>query len=384
MTVIADAAVAWRLGELFGTAPVEGPALDEALSVLTRAAFGIDVRAGDARLEVVPYVHGSPATGALLRLVGTAPRPWSLFCKVVQHGRHWPLITEIPPSLRDQFVAEFPWRQELALWEPPLSGSMPSGLRAPRLHAVHDLGDDRMALWQEDVRESREPWTLIRYAAAARALGRWNQRLTTREALASTGLPAGFALRMYGDRAVPMRGITPLMSDAWDHPWFASHLDLRGRLLVLGSRLDELLGQADSLTQCRPHGDASPQNLLVPADEPDTFVAIDVSFQCPLPLGSDLSQLVVGLVHADAVAASDLPAIADTVLSSYVDGLREEGWDGDPCDVERGFCVSALVRSGFDGFRYDLLGSDAPDARRLFDERVALAAFIADRVDRVL
>jgi len=43
----------------------------------------------------------------------------------------------------------------------------------------------------------------------------------------------------------------------------------------------ELLDGMDALPQALPHGDASPQNLLVPADDPGTFVAIDVSFQNP-------------------------------------------------------------------------------------------------------
>jgi hypothetical protein len=384
VTVIVDEAVTGRLGQLFGPEPVAGPALDEALSTLTRDAFGFDACAADVRLEPVPYAFGSPATGALLRLVGTTPRPWSLFCKVLQHVRHWPRLEELPPETRAEFVGFFPWRQELELWEAPLATALPPGLRAPRLHAVVDLGDDRFAVWQEDVPESPEPWTLDRYATAARALGRWNHRLTGPEALASMTWDPCWALRTYAEKAVQFRGIMPLMSDAWEHPWFAAHQDLRGRLLVLGSRLPELLDLAETLQLCRPHGDASPQNLLVPADDPATLVAIDISFQSALPLGADLSQLVVGLVHADRVAARDLPLVAETVLSSYLGGLVAEGWTGDPRDVERGFWISALVRSGFDGFRYELLGDGAPNARRLFEERVRLAAFIAEGAERVL
>jgi hypothetical protein len=62
---------------------------------------------------------------------------------------------------------------------------------------------------------------------------------------------------------------------------------------------------------CRPHGDACPQNLLVPVNEPNTFVVIDISQQAPTALGCDLAQLAVGLVHAGVRPAADLPDITE-------------------------------------------------------------------------
>ena len=59
-----------------------------------------------------------------------------------------------------------------------------------------------------------------------------------------------------------------------------------------------------TLPQAMPHGDASPQNLLVPASAPDRFVAIDVGMRTPHAIGFDLGQLLVGLVHAGVVPAA--------------------------------------------------------------------------------
>jgi hypothetical protein len=374
----------WQLSDLFGPERLEGAALQEAVDGLTRSAFGHGADPDRTTVEPVGYAFGSPATAALLRVRGrsTGGAPWSLFCKVLQHPRHWRMIDQIPAAFRQRFLNDFPWRQELDLWTEPVRSSLPPGLRAPHLHALVDLGDDQLALWLEDVRESTDPWDLTRFATAARALGRWNQRASTPDLVGSTGREAGWALRVYYDNGVVPRGVAPLSDDRlWQHPWLASHADLRARLRDLATRVPAILDAAEALAQCRPHGDASPQNLLVPVGEPGILVPIDISFQAPYPLGGDLSQLVVGLVHADEVSASDLAAIADAVVVAYVAGLREEGWDGDEADVERGFCVSALLRSGFDGFRYDLLAGDPddPEARRVFDERVALARFIADR-----
>ncbi|MDY7099567.1 MAG: hypothetical protein S0880_00125 [Actinomycetota bacterium] len=170
-------AVTWTVDSLLGgdsLADVLGHAVDEA----------------SPRVQVEPYAFGSPATGALLRLSGTRPdgRSWSAFVKVLQHVRHWPTLEHLPPPAAEAFVTLFPWREELSLWEPPFAGSFPPGTRPPHLFRVVELGDDRVAVWMEEVDADPSPWTVERYARAAGMLGRPNAAaLATREAIASTG-----------------------------------------------------------------------------------------------------------------------------------------------------------------------------------------------------
>jgi hypothetical protein len=258
---------------------------------------------------------------------------------------------------------------------------MPDGLRAPHLHAVVDLGDDRCAVWQEDVAHDLGSWDLDRYARAARLLGRWNARSTTPEALAVMGdLPPGYALRAYVRLSVVPRGLGPLEDDAlWSHPWLADHGDLRVRLRELGTRLPALLDALDAARQCAPHGDAGPHNLLCPVDDPGTLVAIDVSFRSGAPLGADLGQLLVGLVHAGLRPATGLPATAETILAAYTAGLHDEGLDDQDDAAARGFATSVLLRSGFDGLPYGLLEAGTDEARTTFGERVAMTRFLIDQ-----
>ena len=371
----------WSLADLLAGDPGR-------LGSLTRDAFGFEADPADAVVEVVAYPFGSPATAALLRVRGEGPagdesdRAWSLFCKVIQHVRHWSLLHLLPPEVQEDFPNQLPWRAELELWDDLMVPTFPDGLRPPQLHAIIDLGDDRLSVWMEDVEESDGDWDLARYARAGHLVGRWNARSRSPELLASTGFPNGFALRMYAENAIAFRGLEPLASDElWSHPWLAPHADLRRQLLDLAPRIPELLDRLDAMEQTLPHGDASPQNLLVPADDPETFVAIDISFRSPHALGMDLSQLLLGLTHAGIVPAADLPGVADTILPAYVDGLRAEGWTGGPDEVGWAFAATTLLRSGFDGFRYELLSAPVDDAavRAEFDTRIDMARFIADR-----
>jgi len=364
------------------------------LSSLTRDAFGFDADPAAAVVETVAYPFGSPATAALLRVRGRKPdgqtpdgTAWTLFCKVLQHVRHWPLLHLLPPEAQEEFASDLPWRAELALWDEVMAPTFPDGLRPPKLHAIIDLGDDRLAVWMENVEESEDAWDLARYSRAGHLVGRWNARSRGSEVLESSGLPKGYALRMYAEKAVAHRGLEPLASDeVWSHPWLAPHADLRRQLLDLAPRIPELLDGLDGLEQTLPHGDASPQNLLVPADQPETFVAIDISFRAPHALGMDLSQMLVGLTHAGIVPAADLPGVADAILPAYVEGLRAEGWTGDPDEIAWAFAATTLLRSGFDGFRYELLSApvEDPAARAQFDEWIDMTRFIVDRAEAVL
>ncbi len=343
----------------------------------TDELLGDVVPPGDATLETVRYDYASPATGGLFRLRGDG---WSWFCKVLQHVRHWPLLTTLPAAAAEDFTRMFPWREELELWDPVWLATLPEGLRVPELHAVVDLGDDRAAVWMEDVEQAPAWHDLTTYSRAAHLLGRWNARCADPALLARSPHPPGFALRKYAEHAVPVRGLAPLADDElWSHPWLADHADLRADLRAAGARIPDMLDRLDTRRQAVGHGDATPQNLLVPADAPDTFVAIDLSFRAPHALGFDLAQLLVGLTQAGDVPAARLPDIAARIVPAYLDGLAAEGITGLDDDVRDGFATSVMLRSGFDSLLLETIGDDRPGTRHAFDERLVLTRFLLDQ-----
>ncbi|QIK65735.1 hypothetical protein G7072_04710 [Nocardioides sp. HDW12B] len=373
---------------LLGLAGVEDPgAVDGRLDALVRRAGGGVHRSGSAEVSVVSHSLGAPATHGVYRVTGRTEGggAWSMFCKVIQHPRHWEGLAQMPPDLAREFADTFPWRTELELWDPRVQASLPDSLRSPALHELIELEEDRIAVWQEDVAlvpgDIGAVFDLDRYDRAAYLLGRWNARSTTPEVLGVTDLPVGMALRMYAEKAVPMRGLAPLTDDAlWAHPWLADHGYLRATLGRLGERIADDLVRLDAMVQCLPHGDASPQNLLLPAaGDPAELVVIDLSFRTPHALGFDLSQLLVGLTQAGEVPAAQLPEIARRILAAYLRGLHDEGVADQDAAVHDSFVTVSLLRSGFDSLLYELLGSEDPGARHAFDERIALTRFLVEQ-----
>jgi hypothetical protein len=367
----------------------DSKAVCEAVSAMLGHRVDLAVDLGAWTVADVPYDSGSPATGGLHRVRGRTRqgRPWSIFVKVLQHPRHWPPLAYLPPHLQAFFLEGFPWRAELAAWEPAFAGRLPAGLRLPELYLIEDLGDDRLAVWMEDVATCDQPWDLDTFRRAARALGGLAARRSDPELIAACEVPPGHGLRRYVDTRV--HGWSHSMHNdkpVWRHPALATAAGdrLRTDLSLLYSQTDTMLDHLDALPQAMPHGDASPQNLLVPASAPETFVAIDVAFCTPHAVGFDLGQLLVGLVHAGQMPAAALPATHEVLIPSYVDGYRSNGGHIDADSVMRGYILTLMLRSGFTSVPFESLPAEAldgpptEDLHRMIRERASLTRYILD------
>lgn len=341
---------------------------------------------GGWTVRPVDYPAGSPATGALLRVTTPgAGRTWSAFVKVVNHLRHWPVYPFLPPDFAEEFAAGFDWKEELVLWERPFTDALPPGLRVPRLFTVADLGDDRLAIWMEDVDDDTGPWAPARYRRAAHLLGRFTARRTSPEVLASSAHPAGFGLRKLAFEGLPPQLAGGLDDDAlWTRPELRDLTDLRDRLLAYRERLPPLLADMDSAPQAMPHGDASPQNLLVPAGpDPAEFVVIDCAFQTPQAVGFDLGQLLVGLVQAGTAGTGPLPALRDEIVEAFLEGYSTQPAAPavDPGAVRAAFATTLLVRSGFTALPLRDLVTGGSAEPGFLATRAALTRFVLDTAD---
>jgi hypothetical protein len=173
--------------------------------------------------------------------------------------------------------------------------------------------------------------------------------------------------------------VPALRSDElWHHPGLAARLDgdgpaLRADLLRLADHAPRLLDLLDTLPLTFAHGDASPQNLLVDARDPSTFVVIDWGFGTPMAVGFDLGQLLVGLMHAGVVDPDEAPAIDAALVAPYTRGACEEGLPVTEEEVRLGYHVSLALRTALVSLPVEELdGPDTTGLRTLVDQRVRL------------
>jgi Phosphotransferase enzyme family len=273
----------------------------------------------------------------------------------------------------DTMASYFPWRFELDMYQSGIGSLLPPGMRMPVLHHVKHAGDDHIGLWWEFITQRPGPWQLDDYRRAAYLLGRLAAR--RREgAAANNCLPAvardhsaGSALRTYTQTRV-MRGMLPMLrhGSLWRDPAIAGALRQAGdpglpdAMLALAARLPRILDMLDALPQTHAHGDASPQNLLLPADEPGTVVVIDWGFGTLLPIGFDLGQLLTGLAQAGQADPAELPGIDAVIFPSYLDGLAVEDYHAREHEVRAGYIGGMAARSALVALPFELLGGPGP------------------------
>lgn len=363
--------------------PAEIP--EGALAALVSDAVGRPITVEGWAVRPVSVSPSAVSTAAVLRVAGTAHAerqrlPWSVVVKILQSPRHWPLIDVVPADIRQQFVEAFPWRVEADVLGSELPQRLPSGIRTPRVLRIDDLGDDRIALWLEDIALADTRWDLARFTRAARLLGRWAGRRSGSAIPTPLRADAGAALRTIAAGRLARLALPQLDDDdRWTHPTLTADPALRIDLRTLAERVPALLDQLDTLPQAIGHGDACPQNLLVPAAAPDTFVAIDISWQCPHAVGFDLGQLLVGLAHTGELPVEQLPPIREAIVPAYTAGLRDEGCAADPADVSYGCDASLVIRSAFTSIPVEQINQAAgPGADRALAHRVALTRYLID------
>ena len=375
-----------------GGAHIGRAALDAArLTALGRSIAGRDdLSLRSVTYTAVDYPAHTIATEALVRarLGFTAPDGTGaevrVFVKELRSAEHWPMLGAIPAELRADFAAGFPWRLEIAAYTGPLRDQLPPGLRLPELYAVEELGAGRAAMWLEDVEDFGDlVWNADRFARAARLLGRMSARRRHGEvapilAAATRFTEPNSALRFLVSGRVQNLFVPAIVGDdLWRHPVVAAALAAVGDpglvadLRAWTTRIDRLLAYSDTLPMTYAHGDASPQNLLVPVRDPDTFVAIDFGLDCPLPVGHDLGQLLVGLCHAGSLPVDRLPEISARILAAHAEGLAAEGHPATIDQIRGGYLSGLVLRSALSAMPLETLAGPATDetvglwARRL-------------------
>lgn len=366
------------------------------LDILAGRVIGEAVQVTDVAVSLVDYSPGSIATGALLRCAGHARtttgalQPWSIFVKQLQSARVWPFLAIIPEPMRQEFVESFPWRVEIDCYRSRIAELLPADVRLPVIYDIVEIDSDRAAIWMEDVVPAPGPWSTERFVKAAHALGVLAGRRPVGSDVVFGVAPgsdlANASLRQFAGGRIRTGVGMALDDDAvWRHPALVAALRetgnarIRDELQAAMLRLDEWLAILDALPQTYVHGDASPQNLLVPAQDPDSFVVIDFGFNSPHCVGFDLGQLLVGLAHAGELDPGRLPDLHRQLLPGYVDGLLGTGFAATPAQIERGYVTSLLVRSLFTALPLEMLAApDSPELRRLLAVRARLARFLLD------
>jgi phosphotransferase family enzyme len=338
------------------------------------------------RVTCAPVEHriSAPTTASLTAVAIDArdrePLTLGLVAKVLQSaGRGLP--PQMPPEDRERLDATIPWRLEWEVYTGDTARRMPPGMRLPRLHAAVEHPDHRISLLLEHVDPLETPWTPADLDRAATGLGRLTvrragQELRTRPDITFIADLVANAMHRW---AIPLlRG-----PDLWANPAFAqpSVAALRGDLLDLAERVDDLLASLAAVPCLNTHGDPTPMNLLRPRAAPEEFVLIDWGTAGLGPVGWDVVPLVFGPAENGTAAPDDLADRLAAAVPAFVAGLAAEGLDLPEADVLAAVRTCALLRYPLTSLPLSEVVSGDPVTAELLAYARRKAAFIRAVLD---
>ena len=302
-----------------------------------------------------------------------ATEDFRLVAKVLRSADRSPVWTMIPPEHRADALEMLDWRVEPAVYASDLAEHLPPDLTMPRCYAVSPVDEGSAVLWLEAVTGAVPTWGDADLARAARALGRLAGSAAVAGVADRVGHPYGpvQARRYWQGRLSGQFGTAYRDAGLWRHPVLAAEVDAgtRARILGLLDAAPALVAEIETLPLLSGHGDGCANNLLL---TPAAVVGIDWAFFSRLPMGFDLTQLVVSDVELGRAAAATLPHRQAVAVPAYAAGLADEGFAVDPDVLLRAHRVQAALAAGVAVIPLERLGEDPRTLGPLVRERLVL------------
>jgi len=284
---------------------------------------------------------------------------WSLILKVL-----------VPPGDLSARAVHFAdgfayWKREAEALASGLLENLTPGLCAPICYEVSDQPDGAVWLWMEKVEKDQSAWTVSRFAEVARLLGKWQGQY-----LVGKPLPQGVWLtpKSWNRDFVEENSATmELLKRSLEKPWvrYAYPEDKLQEMLWAWEEREVFYQVLENLPQVFCHRDVFGRNLM---DRQGETVLIDWAYAGIGAVGEELTPLVQATYLWQELDEGSFWGLEEGVLSGYLEGLHEVGWQGDAALVRLGYAASSAlrytigtIRFGFHRLLDESISPDSPD-----------------------
>jgi hypothetical protein len=284
-------------------------------------------------------IYAGMGTGtAVYRFSGQAHHqdetaPWSLILKVLNEDS----------DRADPSHPEW-WRREAEAYHSGHLASLTAGLSSPRCFGVVERPGEGCWIWLEEVTDTMDSlWSLAHYGTVARHLGQFNGTYLEREPLPQWSWLSRNWLRQTVEQAAPA---LPLLRKSGDHPMVQRWLEHNGqeKLFALWAEREFFLSLLAHLPQTLCHMDAFRRNLFTckNGDGSVRMVAVDWSFTGQEAVGTEIMYLAAGSLAFFEVDIEKAQELNEIVFDSYIQGLYDVDWRGDPRQVRLAYTTASL------------------------------------------
>ncbi|MFD0868869.1 phosphotransferase [Paenibacillus residui] len=313
----------------------------EVLEYAANRAAGIDGKLETWTGTPIGAGAGNFVTDGVYRVKGTSKAgagtvSWSMVVKRLR-----------PDPDRDDPAHYNYWKREALVYSSGLLERLPGELHTPVCYAVENKPDGSLWLWLEDIGEHTQPvWQKEDYAFAAAELGRFQAAFCPGEPLP----------------------VEPWLNRAWLRSWInecrkyqprpsLASAEIRGKDKRLeriveqfervNHQMDNWLQAVERLPRTMAHQDFYESNLMITRDAAGQarLTVIDWQFASLSGIGEDLGRFYGLTMSRGSAPIECLDEYRELFIGSYIEGMRQSGWNGDERDIRLGFNISCAARS---------------------------------------
>ncbi|WP_282942209.1 phosphotransferase [Paenibacillus sp. RC67] len=240
------------------------------------------------------------------------------------------------------------WKREVLVYHSGILEQLPDTMRAPVCYLIEEQSDGCVWVWMEDIDEQRldTGWNEKEQIGIAFGLGKFNGAYLT-------GLPVpteSFLCTNWMNSWVQVIESYLQSMEEQKAVWHKHQLDhinpnvYWDRYESSRLKVADLLDALNQLPQVFAHQDIHSGNVYMEQYKgQDRLVAIDWQFASLSGVGEELGRMF-GLTLRKHVDMDTVYKHKEALVQSYLDGLREVGWDGNANGVRYGFAVAASLR----------------------------------------
>tara|TARA_Y100001978_G_C23674487_1_gene425618 strand:- start:420 stop:1685 length:1266 start_codon:yes stop_codon:yes gene_type:complete len=282
----------------------------------------------------ITAVKGGVSGGSIFKVYGTFYSDkvfeWSAILKILYKEK------------ATQELTEFDWNREAYLYRSGIVDFIPVCFAAAKCYHVEDVSEEEIWIWIEDLSEDNNHWPLERYALAARHLGQMNGHFYQQKPLYEPWMVKEF------ERQAISRDLNIDQYHKFsDHPLVKAVIPEKRENIFLDihDKHTEIITRIfGKIPQSFCHMDAHRGNLFSrEVNGENVTIAIDWAFAGINPLGTDLKTLVyhsIGFMYVDVEDAYELDVLS---FDSYLQGLKDVGWNGDYLEIRYGYLMVSMM-----------------------------------------
>ncbi|SDW15020.1 phosphotransferase [Paenibacillus sp. CF384] len=292
--------------------------------------------------ETIKSARPNFVTGGVYRITGLtsiddgSPRSWSLILKVVL----------VDPNRNDPTHYNY-WRREIEAYESGYLRHLPAGIKAPECYGIDENADSTVWLWLEDIIQESRSWRWDDYAYAAEKLGEFQSAYLADSLLPDLPWANHHWMRSWIHECQTYRTTNPMTATISDNDSKYRVTAVIEHFTTFESLIDDWLIELEQLPRTFAHQDFYELNIMLHAEHSQVWqlAVIDWQFASISGIGEDLGRFLGLSLSRGNVPMDRFRAYREHLLSSYLEGMKRTGWNGDEFMARFGYLASFALRA---------------------------------------